>query len=210
MFNDRYDAAYQLTPYLSKYTDRNDVVIIAIPRGGLQLGAVLSEALHAPLDVIFVKKIGAPNQPEFAIGAVSKNDVIVDAQFNTPALQSYIRAQTELIRKTIDERYERYKDGKPPINLQDKIVIVTDDGLATGRTMLLTLQLIANQAPKKIIVAVPVAPPDTLKEVSKHADEVVCLMSPEMFFGVGSFYRNFAQVSDDEAIALLKQAERSI
>lgn len=204
MFNDRYDAAEKLLPYLQKYKDNTDVVIIAVPRGGLQLGVVLAKKLHAPLDVVFAKKIGAPTNPEFAIGGVSLDDVVVNPTYNVPQLQKYIAEQVEHIRAMLLQRKKLYKDSRPSISLKDKIVIVTDDGVATGTTMAVTLQLIKKQKPKKIIVAIPVAPPDAIQILSSVADEVICLEKPIAFFGVGAFYRNFEQVSDDQAAALLQ------
>ena len=208
MFDDRYDAARQLAERLKQYKDRKDVVLVTIPRGGLEIGVVLAEELHLPLDIVLTKKIGAPGNPEFAVGAVSLDHVIIDRRFDVPELQDYFAKKIKEIRAMLSERLRTYKGEQGLIPLKDKIVILTDDGIATGKTMLLALQVIKKQEPKKIIVALPVAPPDSLKLLQKQADEVICLNVASPFFGVGAFFRQFPQVSDEEARALLQRANQ--
>jgi len=205
IFKDRFDAGKQLADALSQYKDKDDVVILAIPRGALQIGYVLSKELHAPLDVVFSKKIGAPGQEEFAIGAVTSEDVVINPMYEAQ-FKEYIDQKVKEIRETLRERSILYRKGNPPIDLKDKVVIVTDDGIATGRTLLMTLDLIKKQKPKKVIIAIPVAPLDTLDDFKGKVDEIVCLATPEPFYSIGRFYNNFAQVTDDEAIDLLQKA----
>ncbi len=207
MFKDRFDAAYQLAPYLKQYSNNPDAIILGIPRGGLQLGYVLARELHLPLDVILSKKIGYPGNPEYAIGAVSLQNIIISPDFvDIQELKGYIADQASQIRQLLQERNIKYRHNKPPLDLTNKIVIVVDDGVATGSTLLATLALIRQNKPQKIIVALPVAPPQALELIGQQADEVICLLRPHDFAGVGQFYQNFEQVDDQEAIRLLHEA----
>lgn len=208
MFEDRYDAARQLAERLKDYKDNKEAVLVTIPRGGLEIGVILAEELNLPLDIVLTKKIGAPDNPEFAIGAVSLDQVIIDPQFDIPELQDYFAKKIQELRAMLTERLRTYKGDEGLLPLKDKIVILTDDGIATGKTMLLALQTLKKQGPKKIIVALPVAPPDSLRPLQKQADEVICLNVASPFFGVGAFYREFRQVSDEEARALLQRANQ--
>ncbi|MGE0206577.1 MAG: phosphoribosyltransferase [Candidatus Babeliales bacterium] len=206
MFQDRYDAANQLALALKQYQNNPDVIILAIPRGGLELGFVLAEQLKAPLDVVFAKKIGAPNNPEYAIGALTLHEQEIDPRFMDVSMQDYIDQETERIRTLLKKRYQEYRGQKLALDLHNKIVIVVDDGVATGRTVKLALKEVKQFKPKKLILAVPVGAPDTIKELEKYADEVVCLQKAELFFAVGQFYDQFPQVDDQEAIRLLHKA----
>jgi len=207
MFKDRFDAAHQLVPLLKKYSANPDAVILAVPRGGLQLGYILARELHLPLDAVFTKKIGYPTQPEFAIGAVSAKHIYISPEFaDLTEFREYIEEQALALRTTLLERAQLYRGNKPPLNLTNKIVIIVDDGVATGHTLLASLALIQEDKPQKIVVALPVAPPEALERLREHADEVVCLSAPQNFLGVGQFYENFEQVDDKEAIRLLHEA----
>lgn len=207
MFQDRFDAAQKLLPLLEKYRSNPNALILAIPRGGLELAYVLAKGLDLPLDVIFTKKIGYPSNPEYAIGAVSELHVFLNEAFkNIPELQGYIARKVDEIRKVIKERMIKYRKGMPPFNIQDKIVIVVDDGVATGSTMLSTLALIKEYKPKKIVVALPVASAEAVKKIKENADEVVCVSVPEHFLSVNQFYKKFEQVDDQEAMRLLQEA----
>jgi predicted phosphoribosyltransferase len=204
MFRDRFDAAYQLATRLAQYKNNKDVVILAIPRGGLELGYVLAQELHASLDIILAKKIGYPGNEEYAIGAVGLTTVIL-----TPTgeqLRPYLEDKIEHLRELLKERYKRFKGDQEPIPLKDKIAIITDDGVATGSTLRATIEIVRQSEPAKVVVAIPVAPPDALEEISKEADEVVCLASPSLFYSVSQFYEQFDQVDDSEAIKLLQEA----
>ena len=202
MFKDRIDAGTQMAEKLLKFKNEK-VVVLAIPRGGLPIGAIVAKALNAPLDVALTKKIGHPNHKEYAIGAVSLKDmVLTDSKGVT---QGYIIEETKRIRKKLQQRYDQYYNKRSPQNIEDKTVIIVDDGIATGNTLLATIELVSKQSPKKIIVAIPVAPSSALKKLESTAkvDEVICLQVPFNFQAVGQFYDEFGQVSDKEAISTL-------
>lgn len=204
MFRDRIDAGLQLAEKLMKFKDKN-VVVLAIPRGGLPLGAIVAKALEAILDVALTKKIGHPLHKEYAIGAVSLEGIILTDGIEVT--QGYIEEETSKIRKKLKERQGQYYNQRSPANLKNKTVIVVDDGVATGNTLLATVQLIGKQEPNKIIVAIPVAPNSAIRrlEVAPNVDEVICLQTPNNFQSVGQFYEKFEQVSDQEAIQLLEE-----
>lgn len=204
MFKDRCDAANQLLQSLERYKNNLDVVVVAIPRGALQIGLVLSKNLKVPLDVVLIKKIGAPGMKELAIGAVSLQGRYIDPTF--PVNSNYIEQETKRIEEMLRERHKKYYKNREPIALKGKIVILTDDGVATGQTLLAAIELIKQQKPKKIIVALPVGPRDTIEKIKKKVDEVVCLLTPEFFYAIGQFYENFPQVEDEEAIRLLNES----
>lgn len=204
MFKDRQDAAKQLARKLYQFKNK-DVVVLAIPRGGLPLGAIVAKSLKAPLDIALSKKIGHPLNKEYAIGAVSlKNSVLTDAFGVT---KNYIEEETIRIRKKLRERHKQYYKNRSAVNLTNKTVIIIDDGIATGNTILVTVDLVSKEKPDKIVVAIPVAPISALRKLqeSPHVDEVVCLETPYYFRAVGEFYKNFDQVSDKEAIQLLEK-----
>jgi len=203
IFKDRFQAAEQLVEELKQYAG-TDAVVLAIPRGGLQPGWVIAKKLGLPLDIVLTKKIGAPGNPEYAVGAVSLEGRIVSDQEALP--KGYIEEETKRIRALLKERYKKYLGDRKPLSIKNKIVILVDDGIATGRTMLATIDLIKHHAPKKIIVAIPVGSLDGVAMLKKAVDEVVCLSTPLEFFAIGQFYENFDQVSDEQAIKLLKNA----
>lgn len=203
-FKNRTDAGMQLAEELLQYRDQ-DVVVLAVPRGGLPVGAMVARVLKAPMDVALSKKIGHPYNPEYAIGAVSLNDhILSDARGIS---ETYIEEETARIRTQLQERYKTYHKDRPPVSLKDKIVILVDDGMATGNTIVVLTALVQQQQPAKIVVAIPVAPPSALRKLkaSGHVDEVVCLHNPSDFQAVGQYYDHFYQVSDDEAIQWLKE-----
>lgn len=208
MFKDRFDAAHQLALQLQEYKNNKDIVIIAIPRGGLELGYVLARELSAPLDVLLTKKIGAPFEPEVAIGSVSLDHEVIDPRFAqlSHAYQEYIDAEIKKIRQTLKDRYEQYRGKTAPLKLKDKIVILTDDGVATGHTLISAIELIKKEQPREVIVAIPVAPANTVKKIESLVDKLACLVIPHTFYSVSQFYEDFSQVEDNEAIRLLTQA----
>jgi predicted phosphoribosyltransferase len=204
MFEDRIEAGTQLAEKLVKFKSEN-VVVLAIPRGALPIGAIVAKTLNAPLDVALTKKIGHPFHKEYAIGAVSLEDIILtDA---TGVGQAYIEEETARIRKKLLERHKQYYKHRSPENLTNKTVIIVDDGIATGNTLLATLELVSKQHPKKIVVAIPVAPSSGIRKLENNpnVDEIICLLVPYNFQAVGQFYEKFEQVSDQEAIALLEE-----
>ena len=206
MFNDRNDAARQLADKLGKYRGQNPLVL-AIPRGAVPMAKIIAEELGGSFDVVLVRKLRAPYQPELAIGSVDESGwaYIADHAASTGASKEYIESEKQAQMETIRKRRNQYTPIRPPIDPAGRIVIVIDDGLATGATMISALHGLRARMPAKLICAVPVAPPETLKKVSAMADEVICLEAPEYFQAVGQFYRNFSQVEDDEVIEILRE-----
>jgi predicted phosphoribosyltransferase len=204
MFKDRIDAGNQLAERLAEYKEKN-VVVLAIPRGGLPIGAIVAKALKAPLDVALSKKIGHPYHKEYAIGAVSMEDIILsDAKGIS---KEYLEEETARIRKKLKERQAQYYQNRAPQPLKGKTVIIIDDGIATGNTLLVTVDLVSHRKPEKIIVAIPVAPESGILKLkgNPNVDEVICLQVPYHFQAVGQFYEAFEQVSDQEAIRILEE-----
>lgn len=205
MFKDRIDAGLQLAEELQKYRGEN-ILVLAIPRGGLPVAAIVAKSLGAPLNVALIKKIGHPTNKEFAIGAVSLEDyIITENEFAPP---SYITEETARIRKILESRFAQYYKNVEIVSVKNKTVIIIDDGIATGNTLILTVELIAKQKPASIIVAVPVAPASAIRRLNNLGKlrEIVCLEIPANFYAVGQFYEDFEQVTDMEAINILEQA----
>jgi predicted phosphoribosyltransferase len=201
-FLNRYDAAMKLMPLLEKYENK-DGVVLAVPRGGVPIGYYLAKHFNFPLDLLMTKKIGHPANEEFAIGAVGMQDSIVETGYNIP--QQYIEREINRIRKTLTERYKKFMGNAEPVDVKNKIVIVVDDGVATGKTILVSLKLLRSQHPKKLVVAVPVASEEAANLIKKEVDDFVCLHIPEPFGGVGRFYNDFSETTDEEVMALLKE-----
>jgi len=202
-FENRQHAALELIPLLSQYKDDKSVVL-AVPRGGVPIGAIIAKHYHFPLELLMTKKIGHPSNPEFAIGAVSLEDYIIDERQNIS--KSYIEENVKSIRKNLEERYKQFMGDHKPINLENKTVIIVDDGIATGNTILSSIAMLRKKKPNKIVVAVPVAPPETVRKIRNVVDDLICPYTPESFFGVGYHYLDFTEVSDDEVIQLIKES----
>ncbi|MGB5437721.1 MAG: phosphoribosyltransferase family protein [Maribacter sp.] len=204
MFRDRIDAATQLADHLM-YIKTEDLVVLAIPRGGLPIGSVVAKTLGAPLDVVLTKKIGHPFHKEYAIGALSLENTILTDAIGIP--KEYIAEETAHIREILKQRHRQYYKHRFPENLRDKTIIIVDDGVATGNTLMVTIALVKKQNPRKIVVAIPVAPPSAIRllKATPDVDELICLQIPENFHAVGQFYEEFQQVSDEEAIKLLEE-----
>ncbi len=202
MFFDRKDAGEQLAVALQKYKSE-DAIILAIPRGGLPIGAVISEKLNKPLDVVLTKKIGHPHNKEYAIGAVSMHHKTISDTIDVS--ERYLKEETLRIRESLGRRYDQYYKNCDPLELENKTAIIVDDGIATGNTLVITIELVANKKPAKIVVAIPVAPASVLKKINDidNVTEVVCLYAPSQFRAVGAFYQDFTAVSDKEAVSLL-------
>lgn len=202
MFRDRIDAAFQLADALKAY-ENQPAVIIAIPRGGVPMGAVIAKKLNLPLDVILAKKIGHPSQKEYSIGTVTLTDRLISAPEGVS--EEYIERETKRIRTLLKERYQQYYSNHPPISLKNQIAILIDDGVATGNTLRSAIKLAHQQMPLKIVVAIPVASASALEKIknSPYIDEVICFYAPTNFRAVGQFYQNFEQVTDETVMDLL-------
>jgi predicted phosphoribosyltransferase len=186
----------------------DDPLVLAIPRGGVPVGAVLAQGLDAELDIVLSRKLPAPGQPELAIGAISEDGQVYlndYARGLVAKLDEYLVSECRHQMAEISRRKKLFRQVRPPAKIAGRSVILTDDGIATGSTMIAALQTVKLQEPEEIIVAVPVSSSDRLKEVSKLCDETVCLLVPEDFMSVGQFYGDFTQVEDQEAIRLLRE-----
>jgi putative phosphoribosyl transferase len=204
MFRDRHDAAEQLANRLAHLKGHNPL-ILAIPRGGVPMGRVLADALDGELDVVLVHKIGAPGNPEFAIGAVSEDGSVYLDEVATRFSPDAVERETERQHQRLKERRRLYTPIRSPIPAEERVVVVVDDGSATGATMEAALKTLRGR-PARLIAALGVGSPDAVARLEVHADDVVCLEVPAGFMAVGQFFRVFDQVEDDEVMALLGQS----
>jgi putative phosphoribosyl transferase len=211
-FRDRRDAGRQLVPRLMIYAEQSPVVL-ALPRGGVPVAFEVAKALRAPLDLVFVRKIGAPGRAEFGLGAVvdgAHPQVVLNQEalghLNVPP--GYIEEETERQLQEIERRRKHYLAGRRPVDVEGRVAIVVDDGIATGGTVRAALKGLSRAKPARLVLAVPVAPADTIDRLTTDADEVICLMTPEPFYAVGEHYDDFRQTSDREVTTLLDEAQR--
>jgi len=204
IFANRIAAARKLVEALSDYRDKNPL-ILAIPRGAVPMAKLIAQQLKGEMDVVLVRKLRAPGNPEFAIGSIDESGWIYLTEYaqQVGADQDYIHAEVTEQTKIIRQRRTQYTPEHPPINPAGRIVIIIDDGLATGSTMIAALHALRNQKPAELVCAIPVAPPETLRKLQDKADRIVCLSSPSDFYAVGQFYTDFPQVTDEEVIACL-------
>ena len=208
-FRDRSDAGRQLAAQLDELRGRNDLLVLALPRGGVPVGFEVARALGAPLDVFVVRKLGVPGHEELAMGAIATggarvlNDEVVGRLGISPAtLESVAAREAEEVAR----RERLYRGDRPPPDVAGRAVVLVDDGLATGATMRAAVAAVREQGPAQIVVAVPTGSAETCRDLRDEADEVACLISPDPFLAVGFWYDDFGQVSDDEVRALLDQA----
>jgi len=209
VFRDRRHAGRALAQLLTGYANRSDVIVLALPRGGVPVAYEVATTLHAPLDVFVVRKLGIPGNEEYAMGALATGGVrilndnvtrILDIPGD--AVEAVVRAE----QRELDRRERLYRDARQPPQLRGRTVILVDDGLATGSTMLAAVKAVRTQDPQRIVVAVPTASAETCQELRAVADEVVCANTPRPFRAVGQWYENFAQTTDDEVLLLLASA----
>jgi predicted phosphoribosyltransferase len=212
-FRNRREAGKQLAKHLTAYANRPDVLVLALPRGGVPVAYEVARALRAPLDVFLVRKLGLPGHEEFAIGAVASggmrvlNREVID-ELHIP--EQVIEAVTRRELEEIARREREYRGDRPFPDVRGKTVILVDDGLATGSTMFAAAQALRLQGPARLVVAVPTASPQTCDEFRAYVDEIVCAITPEPFYAVGLWYEDFSQTTDEEVRALLEAAQREV
>jgi putative phosphoribosyl transferase len=207
-FTDRHEAGKEVSSQLRDYRGRDDVVVLALPRGGVPVAFEVAEALDAPLDVFVVRKLGMPGHPEFAIGAIASGGVRVLNEdvvrwYNIP--DRVIDAIAKRETAELERREREYRAGRPMTELRGRVVILVDDGLATGSTMRAAVQAVRALNPARVIVAAPVGAPETCDQFADIADEVICARTPEPFSAVGLWYRDFSQTTDEEVRELLQR-----
>src|SRR5437588_5262463 len=209
IFPDRVEAGRLLGVKLSKYAGRDDVIVLGLPRGGVPVAYEVAQALRVYLDVFMFRKLGVPGFEELAVGAIASGGVRVlneEVANALPNRDEIIEAVTQRETAELERREREYRDGRPAPELRDRTVILVDDGLATGATMRAAVKALRQRGAGKIVVAVPVGPPDTCKEFEGEADEVICASAPEFFQAVGQYYEDFSQTSDEEVRELLAKA----
>jgi putative phosphoribosyl transferase len=208
-FANREEAGGALAERLGGYVNRPDVVVLALPRGGVPVGFAIAERLHVPLDVIIVRKLGVPGHEELAMGAVASGglrvlnrDIVEAAGVEPGAIEAVARAEL----RELARREALYRHGRAPSRLSGRVVVLVDDGLATGSTMRVAIQAARGEKPQRIVVAVPVAARETCTDLSREVDEVICLHTPDPFYAVGLWYADFSQTSDEQVVELLSRA----
>jgi predicted phosphoribosyltransferase len=212
-FSNRAEAGRQLAEKLDKYAGRKDVIVLGLPRGGVPVAYEVAKRLRAPLDVFIVRKLGVPGFEELAAGAIASGGVRVLNEAVTRAIphaEEAIEAVTARETAELERRERIYREGRPPLELRDRIAILVDDGLATGATMRAAVKALRQSGAATIVVAVPVGPPDTCLELEQLADETICLSTPPFFQAVGQYYEDFSQTSDADVGELLSRAAQEM
>jgi putative phosphoribosyl transferase len=213
LFTDRVEAGRFLASKLREYTDHPEVLVLALPRGGVPVAFEVARALRAPLDVFLVRKLGVPGHPELAMGAIASGGVRVLNEDVVGALgisRDMIEAVAAVEEQELERRERIYRGGRPPPDVRGRTVILVDDGLATGSTMRAAVAALRQHGPDRIVVAVPVGAPDTCEEFRSEADDVVCARTPEPFYAVGLWYGDFSQTTDEEVHDLLDRAAEEL
>ncbi len=213
MFADRQDAGRQLAEKLTRFKSK-DPVVLALPRGGVPIGREVAAALEAPLDLILVRKIGAPGQPELALGAVvdgARPELVIneDVRAMLHVSDGYIAREEARQLDEIKRRRTLWLGDRPRVPVKGRTALIVDDGIATGATVRAALRAVRRAAPARLVLAAPVAPPDTVEELREDADEVICLATPSAFWAISMFYADFPQVADDAVSAMMDAARRA-
>lgn len=203
-FRDRTYAALLLADELKSYKDSN-AVVLAVPRGGVPIGYQLSKMLHLPLDIILCKKIGHPQNPECAIGAVCLDDIFIDT-YNQSIPEDYIKSEIKRIQNRLKEQENTFLLNRSALSIESKAVILTDDGIATGKTLAACVKSLKKRKPQKIIIATPVASRSSIAELTPLVDEIVCIALPADLYAIGQFYEYFPQLTDKEVTEMLANA----
>jgi len=209
-FRNRVEAGRRLAGALGQYKGK-DTVVLGIPRGGVVVAKEVADALEAPLDIVISRKIGAPGEPEFALGAVTQEgDVILDRKTadSVGASREYLESEIRQKKEEVKQRMERFRGDAPYPSLKGKVVIVVDDGIATGSSVEAAVTSIRKREPREVVIAVPVAPPDTVESLKAGGNTVVCLETPSVFFAIGEFYQRFDQVEDSEVKRILDESRK--
>jgi len=209
LFQDRFDAGRLLASKLRPFANRSDTVVLALPRGGVPVGFEVAKALHVPLDVFVVRKLGVPGREELAMGAIASGGICVLNEELVRALgipYAAINAVAADEERELERREHLYREGRPAVAVQGRTVILVDDGLATGSSMRVAIMALKRKNPAQIVVAVPVGAPAACVEIESEVDQIICVASPEAFQSVGEWYRDFSQTSDEEVRDLLRQA----
>ena len=211
-FADRVDAGKRLASALTRFKSK-DAIVLAIPRGGIVVGFEISKALGVSLDIIVPRKIGAPDNPELAIGAVTEDGTTIlnERLVNDLGVpQNFIQKESERQRAEIERRLESYRGDVPYPSLKNRVVIIVDDGIATGYTMKAALASVRKKGAKAVVIAIPVGPPSTIKELERVTDHVICLYTPEEFYAIGEFYEDFSQTTDEEVKRLFRLRQNQL
>lgn len=209
-FKDRIEAGQKLAEKLQEFKNKKNTIILALPRGGVVNAFQVAQELNLPLDLIVTRKIGAPHNEEYAIGAITETGEGIFDQEAIKSLkveQEYLDKKVAQEKKEAERRLKTYRKDRPPLNLANKTVIIIDDGIATGLTIRAAIKSVKEKKAKKVIVAIPVSARDSLKTIAKEADQVICLDAPLFFGSVGAFYENFSQTTDQEVIDLMTKSK---
>jgi len=213
IFRNREEAGEQLASRLVEYANREDVIVLGVPRGGVPIAFKVAEALNLPLDVFVLRKLGVPGREELAFGAIGSGGVRVLDRAIVEAIglsKTAIEMVTQTEKTELLRRERIYRGGRPPLDLRGKTVILVDDGIATGSSLRAGVRALRQTKPASIVIAAPVAPPSAVNSLKSEVDDVVCVAVPEIFYGVGQFYKDFSQVKDEEVIELLDTAARQL